>query len=116
MHCLPVGICVWAPPQRSLVREPSDVSSTTTCVRKVCVFFACAHCLIWICFHFSGQPRTMQEYVGVGVQRLAYLGFRPADGLSNVLKEWTSLCRIASVGCSLTRCTPPWRSERVVSH
>src|SRR4051812_19965560 len=27
-HCLHVGIRVWAPPQRSLVREPSDVSST----------------------------------------------------------------------------------------
>src|ERR1041384_6381503 len=107
---------VWAPPQCSLVREPSDFSSTAACVREVCVLFSCAVCLIWICLHFSGQPRTVHEYVGVGVQSLAYLGFRPADDLSAVLEGWTSLCRIASVGCSLTRCTPPWRFERVVSH
>src|SRR3954463_16439577 len=74
----------------SLVREPSDVSSTATCVREVCVLFACAVCLIWICLHFTGQPRTVQEYVGVGVQSLAYLGFRPAGGLSAVLDGWTS--------------------------
>src|ERR1041385_537766 len=42
------------------------------------------------------------------------LGFRPADGLSVELEGWTSAYRIASVGNSLTRCTPPWRSERVV--
>src|SRR3954469_19528548 len=106
-HRLHVGIRVWTPLQLSLVREFSDVSSTATCVREVCVLFACAVCLIWICLHFSGQPRTVQEYVGVGVQSLAYLGFRPADGLSAVLEGWTLLCRIASVGCSLTRCMPP---------
>src|SRR3954470_20437366 len=33
-----------------------------------------------------------------------------------ISEGWASLCRIALVGCSLTRCTPPWRSERVVSH
>src|SRR3954467_2024285 len=80
--------------------------------QEVCVLFARAVCLIWICLHFSGQTRTVQEYVGVGVQSLAYLGFRPADGLSIELERWTALCRIAWVGCSLTRCTPPWRSER----
>src|SRR3954470_12908486 len=29
-----------------------------------------------------GQSRTVQEYVRVGVQSPAYLGFRPADDLS----------------------------------
>src|ERR1041385_1894280 len=29
-----------------------------------------------------------------------------------IAEGWATLCRIASVGCSLTRCTPPWRSER----
>src|SRR3954470_796953 len=53
----------------------------------------------------------MQEYVRVGIQGLAYLGFRPEDGLSVEFEGWATLCQIASVGCSLTRCTPPWRSE-----
>src|SRR3954466_12924651 len=52
------------------------------------------------------------EYVEVRVQNPAYLGFRPTDRLSAELEGWTALCRIASMGCSLTRCTPPWRSER----
>ena len=34
------------------------------------------------------------------------------DGLSVELKGRTPAYRIDSVGCSLTRCTPPWRSER----
>src|SRR3954466_1078266 len=115
MHCLHVGIRVWAPLQLSLVREPSDVSIPRADCREVCVLFACAECLIWISLNFTGQPRTVQEYVGVGVQSLAYLGFRPADGLSVELEGWTTLCRIASVGHSLIRCTPHWRSVRCIA-
>src|SRR4051812_46178143 len=63
----------------------------------------------WVCF--TGQPHTMQEYKGQGSKVPLYLGFKPADGLSVELEGWTSAYRIASVGCSLTRCTPPWRSE-----
>src|SRR4051794_26149200 len=59
-----------------------------------------------------GQPRTMQEYVRVGVQGTAYLGFRSADGLSVEFERWVVECRIASVERSLTRCPPPWRSVR----
>src|SRR3954467_4270561 len=44
-------------------------------------------CLLWLelcCFWLllPGHPRTVQEYVRVGVQSPAYLGFRPADDLS----------------------------------
>src|SRR4051812_32239144 len=46
------------------------------------------------------------------VQSSFVLRIRPADGLSVELEGWTPEYRIASVGCSLTRCTPPGRSER----
>src|ERR1044071_6064738 len=46
------------------------------------------------------------------VQSSFVLRSRPADGLSVKLEGWTPAYRIASVGCSLTRCTSPWRSER----
>src|SRR3954467_12025499 len=65
----------------------------------------------WVCF--TGQPRTVQEYKGQGSKVPLYLGFRPADGLSVELEGWTLASWIASVGNSLTRCTPPWRSERL---
>src|ERR1043165_3285368 len=64
----------------------------------------------WVCF--TGQPRTMLEYKEQGSKVPLYLGFRPADSLSVELEGWTPAYRIALVGCSLTRCTPPWRSER----
>src|SRR3954471_1395554 len=35
-----------------------------------------------ICFCFTGQSRTVQEYVRVGVQSPAYIGYSPADDLS----------------------------------
>src|SRR3954471_7628459 len=63
----------------------------------------------WVCF--TGQPRIMQEYKGQGSKVPLYLGFRQADGLSFELEGWTPAYRIDSVGCALTRCTPPWRSE-----
>src|SRR3954451_11805288 len=62
----------------------------------------------WVCF--TGQSCTVQEYIGHGSKVPLCLGFRPADGLSVELEGWTSAYRIASVGHSLTRCTPPWRS------
>ena len=89
-HYLPVGIRVWAPPQLSLVREPSDLSSTAVRPRCGVSYSPVQCCLIWICLHFTGLPHTVQEYIGVGVQSLAYLGFRPADGLSAMLEGWTS--------------------------
>src|SRR3954468_6872260 len=46
------------------------------------------------------------------VQSSFVLRIRPADGLSVELEGWTPAYRIDSVGCALTRCTPPWRSER----
>src|SRR3954464_10211879 len=76
-------------------------------VGKWCLL--CLSCLICL-LHRPASHRT--EYVGVRAQNPAYLGFRPVDGLFVELEGWTALCRIASVGCSLTRCTPPWRSER----
>src|SRR3954466_170258 len=43
--------------------------------RAVCVVFA-------ICVCFTGQSRTVQEYVRVRVQSPAYIGYSPADDLS----------------------------------
>src|ERR1043165_2603679 len=95
--------------------DSSDTCSTAACVRGVCVLFACAR-LSYLDLLALLRPATHRtEYVGVRVQSLAYLGFRPTDGLSTEFERWAMLCRIASVGCILTRCTPPWRSERVVS-
>src|SRR4051812_28300276 len=56
----------------------------------------------------------MQEYKGQWSKVPLYLGFRLADGLFVELDGWTLAYRIASVGHSLTRCMPPWRSERAV--
>ena len=36
--------------------------------------------LLWFCF--TGQPRTVQEYVWVRVQSPAFIGYSPADDLS----------------------------------
>src|SRR4051812_41140148 len=74
-------------------------------------------CLLWLelCFfllRLPDHPRTVQEYVRVGIQGPVYLGFRPADGLSVEFERWDVECRIASMGHSLTRCTPHWRSVR----
>src|SRR4051812_32113217 len=84
--------------------------------REVCVVFA-RTVLSYLDFLALHRPATYRtENVGATVQSLAYLGFRPADGLSAEFERWGMFCRIASVGCSLRRCTPPWRCERVVSH
>jgi hypothetical protein len=115
-HYLPVGICVWAPPQHGLVRglfrhlQYRGLRPGSACL-------ICLRTVSYLDLLALLRPATHRtEYVGVRVQSLAYLGFRPADGLSAEFERWAMLCRIASVGCSLTRCTPPWRSERVVSH
>src|SRR3954464_8240041 len=57
--------------------------------------------------HRAGVQRTR-------VQSSFVLRIRPADGLFVELEGWTPAYRIASVECSLTRCTPPWRSECAV--
>src|SRR3954465_8340894 len=86
------------------------------CREVVLSYLLARWCLIWICFNFTGQPRTVQEYVRVGVQGPTYLGFRPADGLSVEFERWATKCRIASAERSLTSCPPPWRSVRDLSH
>src|SRR3954467_12849106 len=55
--------------------------------------------------HRAGVQRTW-------VQSSFVLRIRPEDGLFFELEGWTPAYRIDSVGCTLTRCTPPWRSER----
>src|ERR1041385_5720472 len=115
-HYLPVGttsyglLCFLVSSEDS-----SDVSSTAACAGKWCCLILLARwCLICICFNFTGQPRTVQEYVGVRVQSPAYIGYSPADDLSVEFERWAMKCRIASVERSLTRFPPPWRSVRVV--
>ena len=47
------------------------------------VFSYCSVCVIFaICFCFTVQSRTVQEYVRVRVQSPAYIGYSPADDLS----------------------------------
>src|SRR3954467_9894919 len=57
--------------------------------------------------HHAGVQRTR-------VQSSFVLRIRPADGLFVELEGWTPAYRIASVGCPLTRSTPPGRSERAI--
>src|SRR3954471_8448853 len=115
MYALPTrgNYELWAPLLRSVVRGLFRRQQYRGLRREVVLsYFLARWCLIWICFNFTGQPRTVQEYVRVGVQSPAYLGFRPADGLSVEFEGWATLCRIASVGHSLTRSEPRWRSVR----
>src|ERR1041385_1105855 len=115
MYALPTrgNYELWAPLLHSLVRGLFRLQQYRGLRREVVLSYLLARwCLIWICFNFTGQPRSVQEYVGVGVQGPAYLGFRPADGLSVEFERWAVECRIASVERSLTRCPSPWRSVR----
>src|SRR3954465_9182703 len=67
-------------------------------------------CCFAICFCFTGQYRTAQEYIRVRVQIPVYIGYSPADDLYDTFKGWATLCWIALVERSLTRFPPPWRS------
>ena len=90
MHALPTrgNYELWAPPLLSVVRGLLRRQQYRGLRREVVLSYLLERwCLIWICFNFTGQPRTVQEYVRVGVQGSAYLGFRPADGLSVDLKD-----------------------------
>ena len=64
-----------------------------------------------LCFCFTGQPHTVQEYVRVRVQSPTYIGYSPANDISDTFEGWATLYRIASVERSLTRCPPPLRSQ-----
>ena len=89
--------------------DSSDVSSTAACAGKWC-------CLLRARVVFAyASPASLapcRSTVGQGSKVPAYLGFRPADDLSVEFERWATACRIASVGHSLTRCAPPWRSVR----
>src|ERR1041385_3134802 len=116
MYALPTrgNYKLWIPLLHSLVRGLFRRQQYCGLHREVVLSYLLVRwCLIWICFNFTGQPRTVQEYVWVGVQGSAYLGFRAADGLSVEFERWATKCRIASVARSLTRFPPPWRSVRV---
>src|SRR4051812_38512334 len=110
MYALPTcgNYELWAPMLRSVVRGLFRRQQYRGLRREVVLsYFLARWFLIWICFNFTGQPRTVQEYARVGVQGSAYLGLRPANGLSVEFERWATECRIASVGHFLTRCTPP---------
>ena len=66
----------------------------------------------WVCY--IGHAHTAQEYVGVGVQGPAYLGFRPADGLSVEIEEWTSAYQTPLGRTCLNKEYETRGSERVV--
>src|SRR3954465_82595 len=91
-HYLHVGLRVWAPLHRSLVRGSSDVSSTAACAGKWCCLLCLSSVIcIWFCFCFTGQPRTVQEYVRGRVQSPTYIGYSPADDLSVEFEGWDTL-------------------------
>src|SRR3954471_9366209 len=109
MYALPTrgNYELWAPLLRSVVQGLFRRQQYRGLRREVVLsYFLARWCLIWIWFNFTGQPRTVQEYVRVGVQGPAYLGIRPADGLSVEFERWATKCRIASVECSLKRFPP----------
>src|SRR3954462_4820088 len=117
MYALPTrgNYELWDPLLRSVIRGLFRRQQYGGLRREVVLSYLLARwCLICICFNFTGQSRTMQEYVRVGVQGPAYLGFRPADGLFVEFERWATKCQIASVERALTRCPPPRRSVRVV--
>src|SRR3954463_3095982 len=80
-HYLPVGITsLWAPLLRSVVRGLFRRQQYRGLIAGKCVVFLARAVLFLL--RLPGHPRTVQEYVRVGVQGPEYLGFRPADGLS----------------------------------
>src|ERR1043165_603921 len=71
--------------------DSSDTCSTAACVRGVCVLFACAR-LSYLDLLALLRPATHRtEYVGVRVQNLGDLGFRPTAGLSAEFERWAML-------------------------
>ena len=66
----------------------------------------------WVCF--TGQPHTVQEYKGQGSKVPLYLGFRPADGLSVEIEEWTSAYQTPLGRTCLNKEYETRGSERVV--
>src|SRR4051812_30982580 len=102
MYALPThgNYELWALLLRSVVRGLFRRQQYRGLCREVVLSYLLMWwCLICICFNFTGQPRTVQEYVRVGLQGSTYLGFRPADGLSVEFERWATKCRIASVEC-----------------
>src|SRR3954468_21748090 len=80
-HYLPVGIRVWAPPQHGLVRGLFRHQQYRGLIAGKCVSYLLARCCLILDLLALHRPATYRtEYVGVRVQSLAYLGFRPADG------------------------------------
>src|ERR1041385_3733834 len=101
---------MWAPLLHGVVRGLFRRQQYRGMIAGKCaVFFARA---VLFLLRLPGPHPTVQEYVGVGVQGPAYLGFRPADGLFVEFERWAVECRIASVERSLTRFLSPWRSVR----
>ena len=88
--------------------DSSDTSSTAACAGK----WSSLRVLLSYLLVLRRPASHRTEYGRVRVQNPAYLGVRPADGLSVEFEGWATTCRIASVGHSLTRCAPPWRSMR----
>ena len=56
--------------------------SRADCREVVRSSLAAACDIFAICFCFTGQSRTVQEYVRVRVQSPAYIGYSPANDLS----------------------------------
>ena len=77
--------------------------------REVCVVFA-------ICFCFTGQSRTVQEYVRVRVQSPAYIGYSPADDLSVDCRRMGFFVSDTLGRTCLNKVYETRGSERVVSH
>src|SRR3954463_5699254 len=82
------------------------------------VVLFCPGVCICICFGFcfTGQPRTVQEYVRVRVQSPAYIGYSPADDLSVDCQRMGFFVSDTLGRICLNKVYETRGSERVVSH
>src|SRR3954462_3051423 len=73
-----------APASRSRLRVFRCLQCRGLIAGKWCCLLLLERCVCCfaICFCFTGQSRTVQEYVRVRVQSPAYIGYSPADDLS----------------------------------
>src|ERR1041384_4699699 len=84
MYALPThgNYELWAPLLHGLVRGLFRRQQYRGLRREVVLSYLLVRwCLIWICFNFTGRPRTMQDYAGVRFRSPVYIGYSPADDL-----------------------------------
>src|ERR1041385_1675754 len=98
------------PPRRSLSESSSDVSSTAACAGKWCLLRPDGVFLDLLSLH---RPSTHRAGACKGEGPRPLVAYDIVRRMASLLSlGWAASCRIASVGCPLTRFTPSWTSER----